>query len=218
MSTMYHLMSTMYHLMSTMYHLMSTICHRPVQHHSIWHNAARCLHPCLHTRPTDASSTQTQTHTASPALALRPPRLPQHQHQHHPSPGAPVLNLGGRGTIQPSSHALSMMDTSMDLMDTGSWLMPSTQAPSQGAGHTRPVNSGKLLVSSRRSRASRQRPLCTRSLNSGTLLPSGQPGGAGGQQVVVCQHVLAEGRCRWWPAGGGAAELLLYWLEVQAGC
>ena len=39
-----------------------------------------------------------------------------------------------------------MMVHSMFLMVTGGSLMPSTQDPSQGAGHTRPVNSGKLLV------------------------------------------------------------------------
>lgn len=59
---------------------------------------------------------------------------------------------------------------------TGGVLMPSTQAPSQGAGQTRPVNSGKLLVSSSRCRASCHRPLCTRSFHSGILLPRGQPG------------------------------------------
>ena len=32
------------------------------------------------------------------------------------------------------------------LIVTGGLVMPSTQAPSQGAGQTRPVNSGKLLV------------------------------------------------------------------------
>ena len=70
---------------------------------------------------------------------------------------------------------LSMMDTSMLLMVTGGSLMPSTQEPSQGAGHTRPVNSGKLFVSSSRNSASRQRPACTSAFHSGILLPSGQP-------------------------------------------
>jgi hypothetical protein len=37
--------------------------------------------------------------------------------------------FGGRGTIHPSSKALSMMVASMVLMVTGSWLMPSTHAP-----------------------------------------------------------------------------------------
>ena len=47
---------------------------------------------------------------------------------------------------QPSSQALSMIACSIDLMPTGSSLMRSTQASSQGAGQMRPVNSGKLLV------------------------------------------------------------------------
>lgn len=34
--------------------------------------------------------------------------------------------------------------------------MPSTQADSQGAGHSRPVNSGKLFVAWRRSDAAPQ--------------------------------------------------------------
>jgi hypothetical protein len=39
-----------------------------------------------------------------------------------------------------------MMARSISLIDTGGSLMPSTQADSHGAGHTRPVNSGKLFV------------------------------------------------------------------------
>ncbi len=39
-----------------------------------------------------------------------------------------------------------MMKCSIDLMPTGLLLMLSVQAASQGAGHTRPVNSGKLFV------------------------------------------------------------------------
>mmetsp|Transcript_5879 Transcript_5879/g.18048 ORF Transcript_5879/g.18048 Transcript_5879/m.18048 type:complete len:317 (+) Transcript_5879:443-1393(+) len=87
----------------------------------------------------------------------------------------PVRTSGGRGTIQPSSKARSMMLASTLLIETGFSMMPSTHEPSHGAGHTRPVNSGKLFVSSRRSSASRHSPLCTSSLNSGILLPSGQP-------------------------------------------
>ena len=82
---------------------------------------------------------------------------------------------GGTGTTQPSSHARSMISTSTCLMVTGSWLMPSTHAPSHGAGQRRPVNSGKLLVACSRSMASRQRSRYTRSFQSGMRLPSGQP-------------------------------------------
>ena len=68
-----------------------------------------------------------------------------------------------------------MISTSTCLMVTGLWLMPSTQAASQGAGQRRPVNSGKLLVACSRSMASRQRSRYTRSFQSGMRLPSGQP-------------------------------------------
>jgi hypothetical protein len=68
-----------------------------------------------------------------------------------------------------------MMVTSTCLMVTGSWLMPSTHAPSHGAGHSRPVNSGKLLVAWSRSMASCQRSRYTRSFQSGMMFPSGHP-------------------------------------------
>ncbi len=60
-------------------------------------------------------------------------------------------------------------------MVTGSELMPSTHAVSQGAGHSRPVNSGKLFVACSRSMASRQSWLHTSEFHSGMRLPSGQP-------------------------------------------
>ncbi len=53
--------------------------------------------------------------------------------------------------------------------------MPSTQAASHGAGHSRPVNSGKLLVACSRSDASVQSSFHTRSFHSGMRFPSGQP-------------------------------------------
>ena len=58
----------------------------------------------------------------------------------------PVLTGAGRGSTHPSCHARSMMARSSDLMPTGSSMMRSTHASSQGAGQMRPVNSGKLLV------------------------------------------------------------------------
>ena len=58
----------------------------------------------------------------------------------------PVRLSGGSGTIQPTSKPLSTMAHSTLLIVTGGALIPTTQAPSQGAGQTRPVNSGKLLV------------------------------------------------------------------------
>ena len=57
---------------------------------------------------------------------------------------------------QPSSHARSMISTSTCLIVTGLALMPSTHADSHGAGHSRPVNSGKLFVAWSWSIASRQ--------------------------------------------------------------
>src|SRR5690606_29118553 len=68
----------------------------------------------------------------------------------------PVLRLGGCGLIQPLSQPWSMMACSIDLMPTGSLLMFSVHAASHGAGHTRPVNSGKLLVECSVSSAARQ--------------------------------------------------------------
>ena len=68
-----------------------------------------------------------------------------------------------------------MMLTSTCLIVTGSSLMPSTQAASQGAGQSLPVNSGKLFVACSRSIASRQCPRYTRSFQSGMMFPSGQP-------------------------------------------
>ena len=38
------------------------------------------------------------------------------------------------------------MEFSISLIVTAGSLMPKTQAPSHGAGQTRPVNSGKLFV------------------------------------------------------------------------
>ncbi|AGL25396.1 hypothetical protein I917_27105 [Mycobacterium tuberculosis str. Haarlem/NITR202] len=70
---------------------------------------------------------------------------------------------------------MSMISSSICLIVTGSWLMPSTHAGSHGAGHNRPVKSGKLLVACSRSIASRQRPRRTRSFHSGIKLPSGHP-------------------------------------------
>ena len=51
-----------------------------------------------------------------------------------------------------------MISTSTCLIVTGSALMPSTHADSHGAGHSLPVNSGKLFVACSRSAAARQSP------------------------------------------------------------
>ncbi|SKU29317.1 Uncharacterised protein [Mycobacteroides abscessus subsp. abscessus] len=87
----------------------------------------------------------------------------------------PVFTSGGMGLTQSFSKALSINSTSTCLMVTGSWFMPSTHDASQGAGQSRPVNSGKLLVACSRSMPSRQFPRYTMSFHSGIRLPSGQP-------------------------------------------
>ena len=111
----------------------------------------------------------------------------------------PVRTDGGTGTTQPSSQARSMMDTSTCLMVTGSWLMPSTHAPSHGAGQSRPVNSGKLLVACSRSIASRQRSLWTRSFQSGMRLPRGQPLLQNGMPQSMHREACV---CRWSSGNG----------------
>ena len=78
-------------------------------------------------------------------------------------------------STQPSSQARSTISTSTCLMVTASALMPSTHADSHGAGHSRPVNSGKLLVACSRSIAAAQSSRQTRSFHSGIRFPSGQP-------------------------------------------
>ena len=69
-----------------------------------------------------------------------------------------------------------MIETSICLIETASpSRISSTHAASHGAGHSLPVNSGKLLVACSWSIASRQRSRYTRSFQSGIRLPSGQP-------------------------------------------
>ena len=65
----------------------------------------------------------------------------------------PLRTLGGRGWTKPRSNAASMMPSSFSRTVTGSPWRPQVQAASHRAGHTRPVNSGKLLVFSSRSSA-----------------------------------------------------------------
>ena len=50
----------------------------------------------------------------------------------------PVRTSGTIGATQPSSHARSMISTSICLIVTGGSLIPSTHAASHGAGHRRP--------------------------------------------------------------------------------
>ena len=87
----------------------------------------------------------------------------------------PVRRPGGSGSTQPLAKASSMIETSICLIVTAGWLIPSTHELSHGAGHRRPVNSGKLFVACRRSIAERPSPRHVRSFHSGIRLPSGQP-------------------------------------------
>mmetsp|Transcript_20311 Transcript_20311/g.32784 ORF Transcript_20311/g.32784 Transcript_20311/m.32784 type:complete len:277 (+) Transcript_20311:902-1732(+) len=103
----------------------------------------------------------------------------------------PVRKGGTRGVIHPSSHARSTMEYSMFLMVMGSSTRPATQPPSQGAGHTRPVNSGKLLVLCSRSLASRHWPLYTSSFHSGIRLLTGHPVCVWQKGVPQSMHLAA---------------------------
>ena len=87
----------------------------------------------------------------------------------------PVRRSGACGLTQFLSKASSMIETSISLIVTAGWLIPSTQELSQGAGHSRPVNSGKLFVACRRSIAFCPSPRQVRSFHSGIRFPSGQP-------------------------------------------
>ena len=59
-----------------------------------------------------------------------------------PAPCEAACVLG----INEDPVSIKLIERSISLMLTGSSLMPSTHAASHGAGQTRPVNSGKLLV------------------------------------------------------------------------
>src|SRR5256886_5053089 len=88
----------------------------------------------------------------------------------------PEADAGRTGVTYPRSKARLMISTSTCLMVTGAPPeIPSTHAASHGAGHSRPVNSGKLFVACSCSIANSHCPVRTRSFHSGIRLPSGQP-------------------------------------------
>mmetsp|Transcript_24101 Transcript_24101/g.48184 ORF Transcript_24101/g.48184 Transcript_24101/m.48184 type:complete len:200 (-) Transcript_24101:325-924(-) len=87
----------------------------------------------------------------------------------------PVRTCGGCARTHPSAHARSMMVCSMFLMVTALSTRPATHEPSHGAGQTRPVNSGKLLVDERLVYAAFHCSVNTRLLKSGMRLLIGQP-------------------------------------------
>ena len=95
-------------------------------------------------------------HGLPDSVGLRQPALQGQSPRQRPSCRCV---LGGLALTHPSSKPLSAIAHSMFLIVTGGSWMPSTQAPSQGAGQTRPVNSGKLFVLCSRSSASFQRLL-----------------------------------------------------------
>ncbi len=80
-----------------------------------------------------------------------------------------------RAATQPFANASSMIETSTCLIVTAGWLMPSTHDASHGAGHSRPVNSGKLFVACRRSIACAALAAPREVVPLGMRLPSGQP-------------------------------------------
>ena len=109
-----------------------------------------------------------------------------------------MRTVGTCGVTQPSSQARSTISYSIRSIVTGLSLIPSTQAASHGAGHRRPVNSGKLLVACRRSIASGQSSRYTRSFHSGIRFPSGQPSWQKGMpqsmQRAPCSFVASSGK------------------------
>ena len=68
-----------------------------------------------------------------------------------------------------------MIVCSTFLIVTAGCEIPRTHADSHGAGHTRPVNSGKLFVAWSSSTARAVCPRHIASLNSGMVFPSGHP-------------------------------------------
>src|SRR3954447_22894911 len=113
----------------------------------------------------------------------------------------PVSCCGGCGTTQPSDHARLTIAFSICLIVTASpSRISSTHDASHGAGHRRPVNSGKLFVACSWRIASSQRPRYTRSFQSGIRLPSGQPlwqnGTPHSMHRAPCSASSVSGRCR----------------------
>ena len=93
-----------------------------------------------------------------------------------------VHNSGGSTNFK-VAHVLLLMDGLIEAIEdintkgdlSALVSIPNTQAASHGAGHNLPVNSGKLLVKWRISRASFHLLFNTKSLKSGIKLPNGHP-------------------------------------------
>ena len=126
--------------------------------------------------------------------------------------------LGGRLGDEPALlKPRSMMLTSSFFIATaGIGMAPTVQAPSQGAGQTRPVNSGKLLVSSRRLRASRQRPRYSRSFHLGMRLLIGQPEAAPSYMTAPWQKGVPQSMQRAAWSRNSSLVLKAVWNSFQS--
>ena len=80
------------------------------------------------------------------------------------------LTGGTRGLTYPFSKPFSISDSSFSFTVTGVSFKPQVQAASQRAGHTRPVNSGKLFVFKSLARACSRLLLYISSFHSGMRL------------------------------------------------
>ena len=114
----------------------------------------------------------------------------------------PVRTRGASGNTQPSAHPWSMIAHSMFLIVTGVLLIPRTHEPSHGAGQTRPVNSGKLLVRCRRSSASRQRPAVDQVVPLGDQVVDRAARRHPADQLARCGRRGRRSPCTARPAGG----------------
>ena len=114
-----------------------------------------------------------------------------------------AARCGGWGTTQPSSQARLMIEFSICLIVTASpSRISSTQAASHGAGHSRPVNSGKLLV------ACSWRDRVLEAVAVDEVVPVGD-------QVAERAAVVAEGHAAVHAAGALLAQLLDRPLQLE---
>ena len=104
------------------------------------------LRDAVHQQAADAVGALEDGDRVPGLVELRRARPGRPGRSRRPRPSCRCASSGGSATTQPSSKPLSMIAHSMLLIVTGGSLMPSTHEPSHGAGQTRPVNSGKLLV------------------------------------------------------------------------
>src|SRR5439155_21025577 len=104
----------------------------------------------------------------------------------------PVRTVGGCGSTHPSAKARSAIDSSLILMFNAGRSIATVQLPSQGAGQTRPVNSGKLFVFESRIQASFHCPRQTRSFHSGMKLFTGHPVAMPPKILPVWQNGTAQ--------------------------